>query len=306
MWLVYTLLACVGFGLGAALQKHGMSTNLPQLTARTLLREWRRVLGAMLRNWVWLLGIAAQLAGGLAMILAVAAGEVSAVQPLVNLNLLVAVLIGVVFLRERLHPLEWVGAAVMLAGAVLVSASAVDVAGVATHDLAAPALDPAARDMAVLWVSGACVALVLFVQALRGPLGRRLGPEVALSINAGLLFGLGAVALKMVTIHQGDLIAATTLAERALALAADPAAWGLAATNAVGFVLFQMAFSHGRVSVVSPVTTIFSMAMPVVAGVTAFSEAAGPLRLLGVLVIVPGVVLLVSKPGGGPAGRTPT
>ena len=36
--------------------------------------------------------------------------------PLVNLNLLVAVLAEVVVLRERLRPVEWAGDAVMLAG----------------------------------------------------------------------------------------------------------------------------------------------------------------------------------------------
>lgn len=291
MWLLFTLLACLGFGVGAAMQKHGMATALPKLTFRRLLAEWRLVLGTVLRNWIWLVGVLVNLAGGGCLILAIDAGEVSVVQPLVNVNLLVAVLLGVVVLRERLRPVEWAGAAAMLAGAALVSLSAAPAAAVA----ALPG-----REAGVLAISLGCGGLVVALSVVRR-FAPRLPVEATLAVSAGLLFGLSTPLIKLVTLHLAEGPAGGGPSALVAAVAADPATWGAVAVNVVGFAFYQVAFANGRVAVVSPVTTISAVAMPVAAGAVAFGEALGPLRLAGVAVIVAGVAALLWGGGAGAA-----
>ncbi len=284
MWLLLTLLACVCFASGAALQKHGMATDFPTLSLGRLRRELGAILRTILRNWRWLLGLLLNLVGGVFFLLAIDQGEVSVVQPLVNANLLLAVLIGVIFLGERLRATEWLGALAMGAGAVLVTLSA-------QSEL------PVASAHADAWGWGLTLlgyGLTALLLAL-GP-RLRLSPEIRYALSAGLLFGLNTVHVKLVSLHLASAHAGLDPGLTALAFTAlsDPAAWALIPDNVGGFVFFQLAFANGRVAVVSPVTNIAAMTLPVVAGVVAFGEPVGGLRLAGILVVAVGVAALVA------------
>ncbi len=285
MWLAWTLIACLGFGAGAAMEKHGVASRLPDLTLRTIFRDWRRILRAMATNWLWLLGIAVNLAGGVFLILAIDEGEISVIQPLVNANVVVAMLAGVVVLRERLSVLEWAGAAVLLGGAALVSSSATGaapgVAGVAI------AMD----DARVAWVSAAFVAGAVGLLVAGRLASRRMSAEPFLAVSSGLLYGLGTVWLKVVMVHLGgadnrpfwDTVAAACR---------EWALWALIAANVAGFVLQQVAFSRGRVALVAPMLTIASGLPPVVAGIAALGEPAGALKMFGIVVVAAGTAML--------------
>lgn len=284
MWLIFTLLACLGFGVGSAMQKHGMATRLPKLTLSRLVHDLPGVLGAVFKNWIWLVGLLLNLVGGLCMVVALSTGEISVVQPLVNVNVLVAMLAGVLVLGERLTRMEWVAAGVLLSGAALLV-----VAGAATAGGAPGPVDEAR----VAWLSGACLALV----AVLAVVGRLVGgsPEVFLALAAGLLFGLSGVDIKLVGVHLGDPAGRPVL-ELALALVGDWALWAVIVLNVVAFVMYQAAFSHGRVAIVSPLTTNATAVLPVVAGLAAFGEPAGPGKLAGVAVVVVGTALLFVRP----------
>lgn len=285
MWLVFTLLACVGFGVGSALQKHGMATKLPKLSLSRLVHDLPGVLGAVFKNWIWVAGLGLNLLGGLCMIVALNTGELSVVQPLVNVNVLIAMLAGVLWLHERLSRTEWVAAAVLLTGAaILVLAGATG----------APGPGPSVDEGRVAWLSAGCLGLVALL-ALLGRLARTTSPEAFLAVSAGLLFGLSGVYIKLAGVHLGDP-SARPLLDVAGAVASDWAVWGLIVLNVVGFVLYQAAFSHGRVAIVSPLTTNATAVLPVVAGLVAFGEPMGPGKLVGVLVIVAGTTLLFVKP----------
>jgi drug/metabolite transporter (DMT)-like permease len=298
MWLLWSLLACLGFGAGAAMQKHGVATRLPALSLRTLVHDWRGVLRGLLLNWVWLLGLGVNLCGAFFMVLAVASGQISVVQPLINLNVLVAILAGVLVLRERLSPVEWTGAATLLLGAGLVTVAATRDAAM---DPAGPHLEPAMDGAMVAWMSlaaaGVAAGLPLALRALRG----RASPEPFLAVAAGIWFGLSTVLLKVLAVHLGE--GDRTVPALVVAAALDWALWGIVAANVVGFVQFQMAFSHGRVAVVSPLTTIASMVPPVVAGLVAMGEPAHPLKLAGVTVVAAGTAMLFAKGPGRDLSR---
>jgi drug/metabolite transporter (DMT)-like permease len=291
MWWLETLLACLGFGVGAALQKHGVSKRLPRLSFATLRDDWRGVLRGFASNWTWWLGVLTSLTGGLFLILALAHGEISVVQPLVNLNILVAILAGVLFLGERLSPVEWAGALAMVGGAVLLSVGA-----------GAAVVPPPGFEAPVLVLTAIGVLVVgAFLVATRV---NRWPPEILFAAAGGLTFGLANVHLKVLTIHLGGVTGGT--GDLVAAAVADWALWGVVAANAVGFVCFQMALSNGRVSVVNTLNTIGSVVLPVASGFVAFGEQPIAARVSGIAIVLAGTAMLVggrrnAAPAVGPS-----
>ncbi len=284
MWWLETLLACLGFGIGAALQKHGVSKRLPRLSFSTLRDDWRGVLRAFASNWTWWLGVLTSLAGGLFLILALTHGEISVVQPMVNLNILVAILAGVLALGERLSAIEWAGALAMVGGAVLLSVGA-----------GAAVVPPPGFERPALVLTAIGIGVVGSI--LAATRSDRQRPEILFAAAGGLTFGLANVLLKVLTLHLGGV--GGGLGSLALAITADWAFWGLVVANLFGFVCLQMALSNGRVSVVNTLNTIGSVVLPVASGFVAFGEQAGPARVAGIAIIVAGTAMLI---GGGKAG----
>ena len=237
------LIACVGFGVGTAMQKHGMATALPRISLGTVLRELPRVLRTILKSWIWLLGVGINLAGGLFQVLAIDVGEVSVVQPLVNVNVLIAAAIGVVVLREKVSwPKAWAPWP-MIGGAILVTTTA----------RSGPAVEQPPLDHGtLLWLGGGCAVVVVLLLVLATALPRRLPPELSFAAAAGLLFGLGATLIKVVSVHLASLGGLSAgLGAWIGSLLGYPGLWALVIVTVVGFVLFQVAFSHGRVAIVS-------------------------------------------------------
>ena len=290
MWWLETLLACLGFGVGAALQKHGVTKKLPRLSFATLRDDWRGVLRAFASNWTWWLGVLTSLSGGVFLILALAHGEISVVQPLVNLNILVAILAGVLALGERLSRVEWAGALAMVGGAVLLSVGA-----------GAAVAPPAGFEATVLVLTASGVAAVAGILAATRT--GRFRPEILFAAAGGLTFGLANVHMKVLTLHLAGLSGG--LGPLAAAALADWALWGVIAANGAGFLFFQMALSNGRVSVVNTLNTIGSVVLPVASGFAAFGERPGAARVAGIAVVVAGTALLIGGRKDPPVAGVP-
>ncbi len=285
MWLVWTILACLGFGVGSAMQKQGMAAKLPKLTLAEALTGWKRIAATLLKNKIWLLGMIIDLSGGICFLFAVNEGEISLVQPIVNVNVAIAMLAGVIVLKERLSAAEWAGAAIMMTGAVILSQAGGGEGASA----------PIAGSPHIMWAVVICSAAVVTALACARIFADKIGPETFLSAAAGLSFGLGTVFIKLATVSlsgAGESFSVHLLRE----IFANLAVWGIIITNAIGFALFQAAFSHGRVAIVSPLTTNSSVVIPVAIGVYAFGEPAGALKITGIAVIVFGTLLLFLKP----------
>jgi transporter family protein len=239
----------------------------------------------MAANWLWVGGIVISLLGGLFFVQAVAMGDLSVVTPLVNMTMVFAVLLGVAFLRERMEAAEWAGMALMIVGAVVISLSGAEETAVA----------PTGRELYLFAVGIAVLTAAVF--AVQRVASRRVPTEVALAIGAGLVFGLGNIVVKVLTflaeakLGAFDILAWVTWKTVVLSL---PALL-LLACEIVAFVMMQGAFAHGRVSLVSPITTIVSVLVPISAGVAIFREAVPALRLTGILVTVVGTCVLAIR-----------
>jgi drug/metabolite transporter (DMT)-like permease len=229
------LLAAVCFALAATLwQKAALS-----LTGLSVRHPGSLVV--LLTGWVWLLGLAAQIAGVGLQAAALDRGRVSIIQPLLVTTVVWALPLGYFLTHQAVGQREAVGAAIIVLGLALFAFFGDPAAGVDD----APGSDWVAS---MLVVVTACAALLVF--ANRGSLSTR---AALLGTIAGMLYGLSATLMKPVveSVHVaglGDVIAGWEF-------------WVWAAAGIVGFVVQQLSLSTGRL--VPSVATV-SVANPVV------------------------------------------
>ncbi len=281
--VVLTVLAAAGFGLGQALQKHGVAARLPRLRMREIFTRPGAVLRGVGGNATWWGGTAVLTAGGVCDVQALAWGDVSVVRPIVTLQSAFAVGAGVWLMRERLTLQEWGGLALLASGAGLVGSTAV-----VTHG------EPTSPFLNTLMFA-ATVAVGGFVVFGQRRASRWAAPELGFSFAAGLFFGIADYMLKVGTVRVGDflIISFGSLLELAKTLEV----WFVVGGTAAGFALLQLAFSHGRVSLVNPIAAITGMSLTVSLGFTFLGEEPRPLRLTGIVLVIVGMGALLARRG---------
>jgi len=290
-WVAYALLGAVFFAVGNALQKHALVGRVPAQSVRGMAARPLRFFLSFARSRIWLLGTAVTLAAVVAETQALGLGEASAVKPLSAIQSVFVLAIGVALLGERLLAREWLGVAVMLGGAWLLALEPGDSAPVTRSSGALVALG--------IGVAGAvALAAALADRHPTSPAG-----EWSPALAAGAFFGLGDVMVKAgtesVRVRMGgfDLARADTL----LALVAAPGFQLGIGFTAAAFLLQQLAFSRGRVSVSSPVVGVGATLLVVLLGVSFLGESLGAGRSLGVGLTALGTLLLAGGQEQEPA-----
>ena len=232
---ILALLAAVSFALAATLwQKAALSlTGVSVRHPKSFL--------VLLTQWVWLLGLVAQLVGVGLQAAALDRGRVSIIQPLLVTTVIWTLPLGYFLTHQAIGMREISGAAIIVVGLALFARFGHPAAGVDD----APASDWIG---AMLVIGTACVALLLF--ANRGSLSTR---AAILGTIAGMLYGLSATLMKPVIEH----VHAEGLAD----VMAGWEFWVWAAAGIVGFFVQQLSLSTGRL--VPSVATV-SVANPVV------------------------------------------
>jgi drug/metabolite transporter (DMT)-like permease len=197
----------------------------------------------LLTNWVWLLGLVAQILGVVLQAAALDRGRVAIIQPLLVTTIIWAMPLGYFLTNQTITRRHILGAAVIVVG-LAVFASVGDPAGGIDN---APTSDWIA---AFLVIGAVSVALLLFSQ--------RGGPSTkaaVLGATAGMLYGVSATLMKPVveSLHENGFAAVLESWEL----------WVMAVTGIVGFYIQQLSLATGRlvtsvatVSVVNPVVSV--------------------------------------------------
>lgn len=243
----------------------------------------------LLADRAWQLGMVAIVAGFVLQASALSVGELSAVEPVLVLELPFTLLLASRVLHARLHGREWASLAGMTAGlAVLL------------HFLA-PTAGGAGPVDAYVWLTAVLATLALVGGA--AVLGRRAAsvaasgrPEslaaAAFGVAGGSLFGLSAAFMKGALDRLPDGIAAVL------------ASWQLYAMvvcGLVALVLLQAAMRAGQLLAAQPGLTLSEPVVSVLWGVLVFGEnvrggGALPLALLGAALIAVSVLVLSRSP----------
>jgi drug/metabolite transporter (DMT)-like permease len=237
------ILAAASFALAATLwQRATMASGLETGQAKGFLR--------LLTNWVWLLGLVAQILGVVLQAAALDRGRVAIIQPLLVTTIIWAMPLGYFLTNQTITRRHILGAAIVVVG-LAIFASVGDPAGGVDN---APASDWIA---AFLVIGAACIGLLLFGR--RGGLSTKAG---IFGATAGILYGVSATLMKPVVeeLHADGFAGVLESWEL----------WVMAVTGIGGFYLQQISLATGRL--VTSVATV-SVANPVVS------------VLLGVLVL---------------------
>ena len=173
----FALAAAFFFALGLVLQEKAASEQPDETVGAGFLVR-------LVRQPIWLLGLAMQGVGFVAQAIAVGVGRMVVVQPLLVASIVFALPLGRLIEKRTIERAEWIGAAMVTGGLAVLLITSKPAAGDDDASLLA---------WAVIGGGAAGVAVVLFVLAK----GRR--PEVRaglLGTASGILFGLGAALTK--------------------------------------------------------------------------------------------------------------
>jgi uncharacterized membrane protein len=278
MAVVLALVVAVCWGFGNVFQKQGMTVSFPKISLRSVFGQIGTIIKTLLTNWLWMLGTLMMLAGALIYVWAMSMGDVTVVQPILCLTVVVSAVVGVVWLKEKVSILEWTGIGVVLAGVIMVSL--VKGGNTSTY--------PTSVAMVTFYVAVGCLAAAAF---LLGKVG--ISNEFSLALSAGLTFGLANVSVKLVTLEFAANGAGVPLFwDGILVLLVSVPLYLIVVMNVLGSVFYQTAFANGRASIVAAICTIVGNTVPIVAAITILGEKVAPLHGIGIVVVFAGAVIL--------------
>lgn len=284
--ILLAVLASLCWGLGTVMQKHGMSKSFPKITLGGFFRQVGPILKTLGTNWIWMTGLVFMIGGMVNFATALSKADLSVVQPIVCLTGVIAALIGVAVLKEKVLPVEWLGIGLILVGVVVVS----------SVSSGQTAVIPSNRGM---FVFTAITTVMIGGSLLLSRAG--LSVEFAMSLVAGLNYGLSNLVGKFLTQRviaetgSFSLAAGSTYAS----LATDYPLYIIILVNILGGGAFETAFANGRASVVSPLVTIISTVLPIVAALTILGEAVHLSHAIGIAIVLLGTATLALRPGIG-------
>ena len=283
--IVSALLAAVLYGAGAAVEQR-QAAAAPQASAGR-----PRLLVLLARQPLWLLGLAAQVAGFAAHAVALRSGPLTVVQMLVAAELIVAVLMVRCWSGCRLGLAGWAAALAVIAG---IASFLVLTAPSASGHGHAP--QPQAGLTALAAALAGSAAAVSAAAGLRAA-GRRRA--VLLAVAAGL----GDTCSAVVTLAFSHVTA-----HGPAALATSWTTYALVISGAGNVLLTQTAYQAGRPMITLPVISAVTPVTSVVLGIGLLGEKPGTGIAGGlaatVAVLVTGVALAwLARVAGSPEPR---
>ena len=271
--LVITLVSSCALNAGYLLE-HQVASRLPKLSARHPIRT-ARLLVAERR---WLLGFGIEILGWILYVVALALAPLSLVQATAAGGIAILAVMVSTITRVTLSRRERAGVAVSVVGLALLGVS---LAGGHSEGTGGSYLAVA------LWLGGSALAAALAVKVGAS----FLSGGAIFGLATGILFAAGDVATK--TAVEGGAHVVFII--------------GLIAFYGMGTVVLQSGFQRGGALTTAGIATLFTNALPIVAGMTIFAEPLpsgwlGGLRLVAFALVVLGAVGL-ARPEAKPEER---
>jgi drug/metabolite transporter (DMT)-like permease len=239
------------FGSAFANSLNLVTQHVASTAAPATVKGWRLAL-YLIRNPLWLFGVAAMVGAFVLQALALYNGRLSVVQSILVTELVFTLVIGRVWLRRPVAVAAWISASVTSAGLAVFLVMSQPQGG---HSQATPE----AWLPALLTFGGATA--VLTVLAAGGSPVRR---AALYGTASGVVWAVFATFVKSVT----DVLGASGV----LAVLERGAIYGLVAAGIVGTVLTQAALHHGPLSVSQPLMVIVNPLVSIVLGIWLFGE----------------------------------
>lgn len=272
---ILTLLSGILSGIGHAIQRYGLD-RLPELTPRAFYQRHFRLLFAIFTTPIWLFGAILAVSGALMRWQAFSMGDVSFLKPLTNINILIVIIVGVLFLGEVIRRFEWGGISALLIGVFILSLFAQE-RFIDTYN--------------VYWYiisTIVCFILVITFVIIGSQMNRTAREkELMFAISSGILYGIATIYLKAMTIEVIQVLGYFSVLDpiSLLVLISRPSFWLYVASSVIAYFLLQCAYSRRRVSVAFPINNSLSTLVPIIIAVLVFGDSL--LILFGGLIIFP-------------------
>jgi drug/metabolite transporter (DMT)-like permease len=243
--------ALFAFGSAFANSLNLVTQHVASTAAPARVKGWRLAL-YLIRNPLWLFGVAAMVGAFVLQAVALYKGRLSVVQSILVTELVFTLVIGRLWLRRRVTAAAWLSASVTSAGLALFLIMSEPKGGhpQATAEAWLPAL---------LTFGGA--SAVLTVLAASGSPVRR---AALYGTASGIVWAVFATFVKSVT----DVLGASGV----VAVLTRGAIYGLVVAGIVGTVLTQAALHHGPLSISQPLMVIVNPIVSILLGIWLFGE----------------------------------
>jgi hypothetical protein len=261
----------------AYLREHDAAAAMPALSMRRPLHS----LHLLLSDRSWLLGFAMETGGFLLYAAALALAPLALVQSISAGGIGVLAYVSARVSGKPLGRRRQLGVWLSIAGLIALGISLAKASGNG---------HPGSIAGIAAWLGGTAA-----LAAIALPIGRRLGAlGVAQGISGGLLFSIGDISTKLLT--QGGARFAFLVT--------------LVLGYTLGTSLLQLGYQRSGALTVAGLATLFTNAMPILAGTVVLGEPVPPgvfgaLRILAFVAVVAGAFLLAT-PDGGVADKQPT
>jgi hypothetical protein len=273
--LVATLISACALNVGYLIE-HSVASKLPPLSPRRPLHSARLLLGQ--RRWLFGFGVEAM--GWLLYVLALALAPLSLVQATAAGGVGILAVMVSRYRKVPLTRLERGGVALSVAGLILLGVSLAGAHGEGSNG----------SYLAVgVWLGASLFGALAAARLLP----RLVGGGPAYGVATGVLFAAGDVSTKA-TVGGGGRVVFVA---------------GLVCCYALGTMVLQAGFQRGNPLTTAGIATLFTNALPIVAGETIFAEPRpqgwlGIVRVVSFGVVIAGAVAL-SRHQHGAAGATP-
>jgi drug/metabolite transporter (DMT)-like permease len=264
MSLLGALLAAFCFGASSVLQ-----AQAAQATEKSVGID-PRLLVRLARSWRFMLGTGLDCLGFASEFFALLALPLFLVQATVASSLAVTAVLATRLMREPLGPVEWTGVAAVCVGLAMLGLSAGHEGAREPH-----------RGLQVT-LAFAVIALGLASVGI----ARAGGPiqSVGLGLCAGLLFGVVAMAARMLTRLNP------------IRIVAEPSAYLLAIGGVLGFLIYTTALQRGSVTTATAAMVVGETTVPAAVGLLVLGDSARPgllpVAILGFALAVAGALSL--------------
>jgi drug/metabolite transporter (DMT)-like permease len=266
---------CLMYGASAVLCKYALQRKGTSARSR-----WQTI-AAVVTNKIWLTGVMLSIAANIIIIQVQSVADLSIVYPTLNFAYIFALILGYFFLGELLTKAQWTGVATTALGTAIL---------LLVEDISTGYQSDVAH-LAVISSVSLVITIALIISAQRD---RRRIEEVYYAIGAGIAFGNVETFLKAttnLTIAEIGHFSVFSLESVLESLAVWPF-FALVVFGIIGFILMQMAYFHGDVSVSVPLITMTQRPVTLFSGYFAFGEAFPPVKIVGILTILLGIVVI--------------
>lgn len=282
--IFFTIIYAILNGLSASIQKYGLA-QVDLIDPVDFIKKPLKTLQTLLKSKYWILGNLSGLGSFIVMFVFIAYADLSIVTPLLNVNLVVVILVGIFILKEKITRFELVSVFFLIFGLIVLSSE--------QH------LKSYNADQYLLFVYlivGVLVGILLIGIPKISCSKTKKSKEELYALSAGLFYGLSAVYANALVVL--DQISIDLFEVSSWLLILSPYFLIFITMNIIAFFAYQGALSHGRSSVVFLTMNCVGILVPVLAGIIIFKEpffVFPYLRVIGISLVLIGIVLTSIK-----------